>query len=118
MAEESRSAGYVEVEGRIARFRRARCCRSGGGGVLEIRAEGHRTRLVLSGINFGEAAGAAELAGRVWQPGEEDLNAQADALAESELVVGGRGFVFVPESLRVESRRYDERADTLSISFE
>src|SRR4051794_12424881 len=102
MAEEGRSAGYVEVEVRITRSRRARCCWSGG--APEIRAEGHRTRPVLGGIAFGEAAGAADLAGRAWQPGEDDLYARADALAESGLVVAGRGFVFVPESLRVECR--------------
>jgi hypothetical protein len=110
------SAGYVEVRDRFFRFRRARCVWARG--ELEVRAKGPKARLVLCGILLGDAAGLPALAGRVWQPSEAELASQADALAESGLVVGGRGFAFVPESLRVECRGYHAGSGTLSLRFE
>lgn len=51
--------GYLDFDGRIARFREAQCCFYEG--QLDLEAEGSKCRLKLYGIPFPDAASVADL---------------------------------------------------------
>src|SRR2546423_4744348 len=81
-------AGGLEYRGRAYRVRQPSCTLKAG--WLFVQAEGERCALGFVGVPFPGVSGVAELPGRVWEPGEEELARYADTFAEGGLEVRGR----------------------------
>jgi hypothetical protein len=108
------SAGGFEYRGRGYRFRQAHCDWQPGG-ELFIEAEGPHCALSLVGVPFPGVTDVADLPGRVWEPGDEELSRYADTFAEGGLEVRGRQLWIMGG--RVECRRFDREHGVLTVLF-
>jgi hypothetical protein len=101
--------GYLDFDGKIARFRSARCHFDGH--TLDVVAEGPKCKLHLYAIPFPDAAGIAELAGRSYGPAD----VEGDPIAESGVETRNRWLAF--ERLEVRCRGYDPDTQLLTVVF-
>ena len=107
--DESR-VGYLDFDGKIARFRSARC--SFDGRELDAESEGPKCRLHLYGIPFAGAGSIAELAGRSYGPAEVD----GDPIAEGGVEIRDMWLSF--ERLEVRVRGYDPQAGLITVALQ
>lgn len=112
MSEET--SGGFEFRGRGFRFASATCSLVAGS-YLYVEAEGDRCGLRLVGVPFPGAASVAELAGRAWEPNDEELSIHADVFAEGGLTVRDKDLWIMGG--RIACTRYDAVRGVLAVSF-
>jgi hypothetical protein len=104
--------GYLEFDGRIARFHEARCCFKEG--QLDVEAEGSKCRLKLFGIPFPDAGGIENLPGAVFGPDAETV--LDDPIAEGGVELKGMWLSYL--SLTVKCRAYEPGSGSITVLFE
>ena len=104
--------GYLDLDGRIARFDVARCCFEEG--QLDVEAEGSKCRLKLYGIPFPDATAIADLSGKVFGPDSETV--LDDPIAEGSIETRRMWLSYV--SLTVKCRSYDAGSASITVAFE
>ncbi len=102
--------GYLDFEGKITRFRSARC--QFAEGELDVEAEGPKCQLHLYGIPFPDAAGIAEVSGQSYGPADVD----GDPIAEGGVETPSMWLSF--ERLDVRCRGYDREAGLVTVELQ
>ncbi len=102
--------GYLDLDGRIARLRSARCAFEGG--HLHIEAAAAKCKLHLRGIPFPGAGGVADLAGRAYGP----TDVPGDPIAEGGIETRHLWLSF--ERLGVRCGGYDSTSGVLTVEFQ
>jgi hypothetical protein len=104
--------GYLEFDGRIARFHEARCCFKEG--QLDAQAEGSKCRLKLYGIPFSVAGRIKNLPDEVFGPDADTV--RDDPIAEVGVELKGVWLSYL--LLTLKCRTYDPGSGSITVLFE
>ncbi len=104
------NVGYLDFDGKIARFTTARC--SFDGRQLDVEAEGPQCKLHLYGIPFPNAATAAELPNQTYGPAE----VEGDPIAEGGVEMRSMWLSFL--HLAVKCGHYNVHEETLKVTLQ